>query len=212
MLISGVLYGRCLLAPAADSGLCAFSGIIGCSSPKLRKSHSVVPGGGITLQRVVELIVSSTPCTATPPATLEVLREQTGEMEQDDVNIPSWCFQSDCEHTSGEHGPPARGVQVRPGQRDHLRSSQTSASCKQDHNAIANRELCHKSLELKGSQNILLSKTHRRSTDLADGVESEPLLTDRMAIKNGERGPDLCLRCRHERQRIQPFLDLNGTH
>jgi hypothetical protein len=42
MLISDVLYARCLLAPAADSGLCAFSGIIGCSSPKLRKSPSQV--------------------------------------------------------------------------------------------------------------------------------------------------------------------------
>jgi hypothetical protein len=49
MLISGVLYGRCLLAPAADSGLCAFSGIIGCSSPKLRKSQRYAATSGEAL-------------------------------------------------------------------------------------------------------------------------------------------------------------------
>jgi hypothetical protein len=38
-LISEVLYGRGLLTSAADSGICFFSGNIGCSSPKLRKSQ-----------------------------------------------------------------------------------------------------------------------------------------------------------------------------
>jgi hypothetical protein len=40
MLISDVLCGRGLLTSAADSGICFFSGNIGCSSPKLRKSQS----------------------------------------------------------------------------------------------------------------------------------------------------------------------------
>jgi hypothetical protein len=39
MLISDVLCGRGLLTSAADSGICFFSGNIGCSSPKLRKSQ-----------------------------------------------------------------------------------------------------------------------------------------------------------------------------
>jgi hypothetical protein len=59
MLISDILYGRGLLTSAAGSGICVFSGIIGCSSPKLRKSHNFAPGGSITLHRVAELIAFS---------------------------------------------------------------------------------------------------------------------------------------------------------
>ena len=60
MLISDVLYGRGLLTSAADSGICVFSGIIGCSSSKLRKSHNFALGGGISVYWVAEMTVSST--------------------------------------------------------------------------------------------------------------------------------------------------------
>jgi hypothetical protein len=65
-------------------------------------------------------------------------------------------------------------------------------------------------LELLRGQHILFSKPLEGRANLADGIEGEPLVTNSMGIKNGERALYFGLRRRSEIQAIEPTFDLNS--
>jgi len=71
-------------------------------------------------------------------------------------------------------------VQVGPGQRDHPRSTETSAADQQDHGAITDREMPHQLLKLVGGENVFVAEPLLRASYSTDRIECQPFIADCM--------------------------------
>jgi len=104
------------------------------------------------------------------------------------------------------------GVQVRPGQSDHFRSAEASATSKQHHCPVADRKLFSKALDLFRGENVLLTKSLRRGPNPANGIESEPLISDGVVVQRRLNAFQFYFRTWSQEKRIQPFFDLHRSN
>ena len=87
-------------------------------------------------------------------------------------------------------------IDISPNERHQFGPAEARTSGQQNHSLISNRQLRQKRAKLRWGKNVLLAESDGRCSHLAEWVESNPLVTNGMAVKDREDALDLRLRSR----------------